>query len=276
MNFVGQPLPRIPPKPKPGDPQLPGGPLREFEPIAFDWPVGFKFGPGASPRLPVHLDAIFKKFGGGLPIGFLRTLAAFESRMNPRAHRKGSRYYGLFQISTPTKKNRGVLGDYNKAHGTKFTRDDMFNVANNTQVAAWYLNLIIKLYARQGIRALAPASKWLDPEWVKLLVQGWHGGPFGVVKVAKWMKAHGAHIDHDGLSRNAKKAGVTAKTARVLQDAKKHSWEKRLGAVFTRERRFVPKTGPMAKPTVPPRRIATKGMSPWLILILLFLLRSKK
>ena len=262
-------MPTLPVKPE-LPPRMKPDPLREFDPIAFSWPVGFKFGPGASPRLPTHLDAIFKKFGGGLPVGFLRTLAAFESRMNPRAHRKGSKYYGLFQVSTD------VLGDYNKAHGTKFTRDDLFNVANNTQVAAWYLNLIIKLYARQKIKALAPASKWLDPEWVKLLVQGWHAGPYGVVKVAKWMKAHGARIDHDSLSRNAGKAGLQPKTVRVLTDVKKHSWEKRLGAVWTRERRFVPKTGPRAAPTVPPRRVAKKGMSPWLILIVLFLLRSKK
>lgn len=243
-----KPDPRFPPKKPKEKERLKPHPLPEFEPFAFDWPIGFRFGPRASVRLPTVLDGIFLKYGDGLPVAFLRVLAAGESRMKWTAHRSGSVYYGLLQVSVPHvrkdgKKIAGVLGGYNKAHGTKWTRDDMFNPAANVMVASWYLNRIIALYNRSGIKALK-GPRWLDPEWVKLLAAGYNSGPNGVVKVAKWMKAHGAHIDHSAVFRNAKKAGAT----RHLQNEKKRKYQAAIAAIFGRERRFVPKKGAFAQP----------------------------
>lgn len=98
-------------------------------------------------------------------------IAHLESNGNPFARNGG--HYGLCQIGPE------VLKDYNRAHGTIWGMQDLYNGVINLRVARWYLNEEIP-------RLLA---HYKQPDTVQNRITAWRFG-VGAVKKGKVSKGY--------------------------------------------------------------------------------------
>ena len=111
--------------------------------------------------LSTQFDPLFQKYGGTVPVAYLRALAFRESGLNPNANAGKAAAQGLLQIVTVARDG------YNQRHGTAYTTTQTLDPAVNVQIAADLLQSIIRAYAKHPDRNLH--EDWSNPEFVKLL-----------------------------------------------------------------------------------------------------------
>lgn len=209
-------LPAIPPKPvptaSPVAPPTSSAPDRAF---------------ATKPRVR-RFDPVFEKYRGRLPIEYVRALVERESDGNP-AVRAGSAT-GLMQI-TPV-----VLTDYNKRHGTAYTREHLTDPATNVAIGCELLRLIASSYRKHHPRIATMREDWNNPRFVELLTFGWNAGfseAGGVGRVVRYLEGLGAvEVDIDQVSAHAKLAGAS----KHLSNPAKVAWSKGVAALYRRER----------------------------------------
>lgn len=160
---------------------------------------------------------MFVKYGGVLPVPFLRALSKEESGQNPSD--TGGSYWGLLQVGY-----KNVLPGFNRRHGTHYTRDDLLDPDINVQVATDLLNRITKAYAKHPDANMQ--TDFSNPEFVKLLLAGWNSGyseAGGVGRVARYLEEHDIPVTHNNIFKYAARAGAT-KYLRSEYD-KKRRWQ---------------------------------------------------
>lgn len=175
-----------------------------------------------------RFDPVFEKYRGRLPIEYVRALVERESDGNPTA-RAGSAI-GLMQV-TPV-----VLADYNKRHGTAYTREHLLEPATNVAIGCELLRLIVASYGKHHPRLATLREDWANPRFVELLTFGWNAGfseAGGVGRVARYLEGLGAvEVDIDQVSAHAKLAGAS----KHLSNPAKVAWSKGVAALYRRER----------------------------------------
>jgi hypothetical protein len=173
-------------------------------------------------------DALFQRYAGGLPVDFLRALASRESGLNP-GERSGPAW-GLMQIVEV------VRQDFNRRHGTRYTRKHLLDPAINVAIATDLLRLIVAGYARNHADIPNLRTDWRNPRFVELVVFGWNAGfseGGGVGRVVRHLKARGLRdITIDTVYQHARAAGAS----RHLSNEAKVRWCKGVTALYLRER----------------------------------------
>ncbi len=244
------------PRPRPAPDRDPdAGPITSPEQLdataaALSGDVGLASSPTATPgadrdteadmaarRPSRRFDRIFDMYRASIPIEFLRALAKRESNLNPE-ERKGPAW-GLMQIVEVVRK------DYNQAHGTRYTRDDLLDPAINVAMACWLLRFIIAQYAKHQDGVPNLRADWNNPRFAELLVYGWNAGfsaSGGVIKVVRYLRARGVtDITIDGVFQHARAAGAV----RHLSNVDKVRWSKSVVRLY-QQARAAPRTAPAA------------------------------
>lgn len=168
-----------------------------------------------------QFDSIFAKYGGQVPVAYLRALGYRESQLNPNESQDPA--WGLLQVV------ESVRNGYNSRYGASYTRSDLLDPAINTKIAADLLNRIAKAYAKHSDPNMKP--DWSNPEFVKLLTAGWNSGyseAAGVGHVASWLEAHGIPVTHDNVFQYAGQAGGTVH----LQNGSKQTWQRSVADLY--------------------------------------------
>ena len=177
---------------------------------------------------PRTFDPVFREYGRGLPVAYLRALALRESDMNPRAVTGSA--VGLLQVVDQ------VRVDFNKRHGTSYARRDLFDPAVNVAIAADALSRVIDGYARFHPHATHLRADWSNPLFVELLTFGWNAGfseRGGVGKVAQYLEGRGFRdFAIDDVHRAAGAAGASPN----LANPAKVRFSKAVATQFLRER----------------------------------------
>jgi hypothetical protein len=180
------------------------------------------------PPVARTFDHLFIQHARGIPIAFLRALAYGESRLNPRAD--NGHAVGLLQVE------HVVRLDYNKRHGARFTREDLFDPAINIRVGVDALRTIIASYRRRHGAFQNLQEDWNNYRFVELLAQGWNGGwsdRAGVGRVADHLAAQGLDsITAELVQAHAAAAGAT----RHLVEPRRLAWAKGIARHYTQER----------------------------------------
>lgn len=178
--------------------------------------------------LPHTYDAEFEKFGGSIPVEFLRALGVSESDLSPRQVTGAA--VGLLQI-TP-----GLLKDYNTQHGTNYDRASLFDVETNIKIAVWELEMIVSQYAKNHPHTLV--GEWGDPRWVALVVQGWNKGwsqGGGVQRIAAKLEAAG--IPREQVTVDAvQEVAELAHMHTAIADANGPPYARKVARLFAKER----------------------------------------
>lgn len=177
--------------------------------------------------LSQRFDPLFSKYGGNIPVAFLRALAERESGMNPSSG--GGSYWGLLQVGY-----KNVLPDFNKRHGTSYTPQDLFNPDINVQMAVGTLKRIVASYKNFHPNTPNMKENWSNPEFVKLVLAGWNSGyseAGGVGRVARYLEGKGIPVTHDNVFKYSQSAGATKHLA---NDAKRR-WQAGVANLFYAE-----------------------------------------
>lgn len=116
-------------------------------------------------QLPRTFDWVFEQYRRHVPIEYLRALAMRESSMQVAAQSEAGS--GLFQIIDVVRR------DYNRVHGTRYERDDLFDPVVNVAIATWLLQAITRSYARNHPNVPNLMTDWDNPRFVGLLTFGW-------------------------------------------------------------------------------------------------------
>ena len=204
-------------------PDLPG--VRRADLRALIWYHGPGSPPGSAAALPLstQFDDLFARYGGSIPVAYLRALSYKESGQNPSANVGQAKAQGLLQI-TPV-----ALAGYNQRYGTDWTISDMQDPDSNVQVATDLLHAIIKSYGNHDDDNLQ--EDWSNHEFVKLLTQGWNAGysdGSGVGKVASYLENQGQDVTHDAVVASAATAGGIA----YLSDPNRAAWQRAVADLY--------------------------------------------
>ena len=167
-------------------------------------------------------DPMFRRWGGSIPVPFLRALSKRESNQNPAAG--GGSYFGLFQVGY-----KNVLPSYNSRHGTSYTPQDLFKPDVNTKIISEFLGRIVDSYKRHP----SPNMKenWSNREFIKLLVAGHNSGyseAGGVGRVARFLEERSIPVTHDNVFTYAATAGAT----KHLSNIKKRNWQRSVSDLY--------------------------------------------
>lgn len=174
--------------------------------------------------LPTTYDALFRSYGSGIPINFMRALTQRESNFNPRNATGPA--WGLMQITEVVRRS------YNSRHRTNYSRNDLLNPKVNVMMAGDLLRRIEHAYSKHPDPNMKP--DWSNPEFVKLVLAGWNSGYSeggGVGKVASWLEARGMPVTHDNVFRYAGKVGATTQ----LQRPEKAAWQRGVAHLYFAE-----------------------------------------
>lgn len=176
-------------------------------------------------KLTTAYDPIFKQYGAGIPVPFLRALAYKESGLNPLSANKGgeSAAKGLMQVVGVVRK------DYNDRHGTNITADDLFDPRVSVTLAADTLNRVISGYKKHPSKNLH--VDWNNPEFIRLLVMGWNAGfseGGGVGKVASYLESHDIPVTHENVFSHAKDVGAV----KYLSMPERRKWHREVADLY--------------------------------------------
>lgn len=204
-----QAAPAGPPRPRPARPQPPGSKQ-------------------AGTAVSRTFDSIFREYGRGIPLAYLRALAKRESNLNPREAKDPA--WGLLQVIEVVRR------DYNQRFGTKHTRRDLLDPTINVTIAADLLARIIDNYRRHHPNVPNLQEDWDNPRFVELLTFGWNAGYSergGLGRVARYLEQRGINdITIDTIHQHARAAGAT----RHLANPQRARWSKSVASLYLRER----------------------------------------
>lgn len=160
-------------------------------------------------------DPIFSQHSRGIPVAYLRALAQRESSMNPSDTTGPA--WGLMQITEIAR------NDYNARSGEpRVSRAQLLDAATNVRVATWLLDQIVRRYATRPSKNLQ--TDWGNPEFVKLVTQGWNAGWVAVDRIASQLEASGRPVTHDSVH--------AAATSGHLANTGKHAWQRSVADLY--------------------------------------------
>jgi hypothetical protein len=181
---------------------------------------------GPSEPIPRTFDPIFAREGQGIPVAYLRALAAHESNLKPDLAKSPA--WGLVQVVEIVRR------DYNERHGASYERNALLDPAVNVRIAADLLAFIAESY---GKNHTAPNLRedWQNPRFVELLTMGWNAGyseKAGVGRVARYLENTGTPVTVATVNAAARTVGATER----LSDPLKVIYARAVTATYLRER----------------------------------------
>ncbi|MCE9578956.1 MAG: lytic transglycosylase domain-containing protein, partial [Deltaproteobacteria bacterium] len=186
--------------------------------------------PIAGPTQPItrEFDPIFAANGHGIPVAYLRGLAAHESDMH--AGISDGPAIGLLQVVD------AVRTDHNARYGTQLTRADLLVPVTNVDVAASAIRRIIDSYQRNHPAIANLREDWTNLRFVELVTLGWNAGwseRAGLGRVARYLERDGRPaITVEAIVANARAAGASPH----LSDRRKLAFANAVTATYARER----------------------------------------
>jgi hypothetical protein len=171
-------------------------------------------------------DPLFRRYGGGIPLNYLRALSKRESNMNPAESRDPA--WGLMQIVPVARES------YNRRYGTNYTKQDLLDPEVNVRIGTDLLKRIVASYQANHPDVPNLRPNWRNPEFVSLVTAGWNSGyseRAGVGAVARWLKRQGLPVTHANVFRHARQAGAT----RHLANPTKENWQRSVTNLFYAE-----------------------------------------
>jgi hypothetical protein len=146
-------------------------------------------------------DALFAKHGRGLPLPYLRALAARESGMRAKDPK------GLINV-IPV-----VREDYNERHGRTYQPEDLQDPAISITIAADVLRRTVDGYAQKHPNVPNLQEDWSNRHFVELLTFGWNAGMSeraGVGRVARYLEDRGqTAVTLADITKHAHDAGAS-------------------------------------------------------------------
>lgn len=187
--------------------------------------------PGKPAGLSRRFDDLFARQGRGIPVAFLRALAAAESGMNPNDR------LGLINV-VPI-----AVADYNRRHPwASIKSEEMRDPAKNITVAADILRTIIDSYRRHHPDVPNLLEDWTNRRFAELLVFGWNAGfseLAGVGRVIGFLKAQPAALavvrPSDITIDSVFDAARSARAKSHLSNRRKLDYSKGVAAAYFRE-----------------------------------------
>ncbi len=180
-------------------------------------------GGGTRKRLSRAFDLVFTVHGMGLPVPYLRALAARESGMDPLDPK------GLINVV------RVVLDDFNARHGTDVPPAELKNPVTNVMIASDALRRIIESYARHHPRVENLREDWSNRHFVDLLTMGWNGGwseRAGLGRVVGYLERQG---QTDITLADVARAAYAAGAKHWLWDPRKLAWTRSVADLYFAE-----------------------------------------
>ena len=175
-----------------------------------------------------RFDDLFREFGRGLPVAYLRSLAKRESNLDP-SDQEGPAW-GLLQVVEVVRR------DYNERNGTRYSRRDLLDPRINATIAAELLTRIIRSYERNHSDVPNMRLDWGNPRFVELLTFGWNAGYSergGLGRVVRFLEERDIEdITIDTVFAAAKTAGA----ARFLSMQQRLRWSKSVARLHAQER----------------------------------------
>ncbi|MCA9673466.1 MAG: hypothetical protein KC464_00400 [Myxococcales bacterium] len=195
----------------------------EIEPVREAAPVETR--PGTTRALSRRYDGELVAYGQGLPLPYLRALAARESGLRADDPK------GLINVV------RVVREDYNARHGTRYQPKDLTSPAINITIAAETLRRIVDSYARHHPDVPNLQEDWSNRHFVELLTFGWNAGyseRAGVGRVARYLEQLGqTDITLADIAKNAHAAGASHW---LWAHPKKVAWTRSVARLYVDER----------------------------------------
>ena len=156
-----------------------------------------------STEIPNVFDDLFRKYGAPykIPVAFLRSLAYYESQLNPKCINPPS--MGLMQIHSKL-----TLKDYNLLNQKNIKPVDLLDPNVSVRIACWHIGRILKVYTRAAPDLLA--TDWNKPAFIMFLALGWtagHSAEAGVAAVVTKMRQGGISEDKITLDTVIQSAG---------------------------------------------------------------------
>lgn len=187
--------------------------------------------PGKPAGLSRRFDDLFARHGRGIPVAFLRALAAAESGMNPNDR------LGLINV-VPV-----ALADYNRRHpSAPIKAEEMRDPVKNITVAADHLRTIIDGFRKHHPDVPNLVEHWSNLRFVQLLVFSWNAGHSelsGVGRVVAFLKAQPTALAVVRLSDitidSVFDAAWSARAASHLSNRRKLDYSKGVAAAYFRE-----------------------------------------
>jgi murein DD-endopeptidase MepM/ murein hydrolase activator NlpD len=196
-------------------------------------------------------DLIFTVHGMGLPVPYLRALAARESGLNPLDPK------GLINVVSV------VLEDFNTRHGTDIAPALLKNPVTNVMIASDALRRIVDSYAHHHPEVENLREDWNNRHFVELLTLGWVGGwseRKGLGRVVSYLERQGqTDITLGDITRAAYPAGAK----HWLWDPAKIAWTRSVADLYVAELGRDLAAGRVVPPVSPTGTSRTVGaMSP--------------
>ncbi len=197
--------------------------------------------PKATRALSRQHDLVFTVHGMGLPVPYLRALAARESGLNAADPK------GLINV-VPV-----VREDFNRRHGTAIAADQLINPMVNVMIATDTLRGIIESYAKHHPDVPSLQEDWTNRHFVELLTFGWNAGPSesrGVGRVVGYLTERGqTRITLADVAKNAHDAGASHW---LWAHPKKVAWTRSVADLYVAELARDVAAGRIAQPAPPP------------------------
>ncbi len=181
---------------------------------------------GPTEPIPRTFDPMFAREGLGLPVAYLRALAAHESDLNPAAATGPA--WGLLQIVEIVRR------DYNERRGANHPRAELLIADVNVRIAADALATIADSY-RTNHHAPNLHEDWQNPRFVELLTFGWNAGwseRAGVGRVARYLESSNVEVTIESVHAAARFVGA----ASALSNDAKVAYCRAVTATYLRER----------------------------------------
>jgi murein DD-endopeptidase MepM/ murein hydrolase activator NlpD len=171
-----------------------------------------------------EFDPIFAAHGLGLPVPYLRALAARESGLRANDPK------GLINVVSV------VRDDFNRRHGTAIKARDLTDPSISLMVASDTLRRIIASYARYHAGVPNLRENWTNRHFVELLTFGWNAGyseSKGVGRVVRYLVERGARdVTLTDVARAAHEAGASQW---LWAHPKKVAWTRSVADLYERE-----------------------------------------
>lgn len=186
-------------------------------------------------------DKAFGVHGRGLPVPYLRALAARESGMRAKDPK------GLINVV-------GVVReDFNERHGTTYRAEDLQDPVVSITIAADTLRRIIDGYARKHPDVANLREDWSNRHFVELLTFGWNAGfseKAGVGRVARYLEDQGrTELTLGDVAKSAHDAGASHW---LWAHPKKVAWTRSVADLYFAERERDSAKSAVATVPVPP------------------------
>jgi murein DD-endopeptidase MepM/ murein hydrolase activator NlpD len=193
-----------------------------------------------------EFDPILAAHGLGLPVPYLRALAARESGLRANDPK------GLINVVSV------VRDDFNRRHGTAVKARDLTDPSISVMIASDTLRRIIASYARYHADVPNLREDWNNRHFVELLTFGWNAGyseSKGVGRVVRYLVDRGARdVTLTDVVRVAHDAGASQW---LWAHPKKIAWTRSVADLYERDlardtragRVVVPRPAPVSPPT---------------------------